>query len=191
MQGGISWILIAILAVLLAVAAYRDWRSRTISNGLNAAIALLAIPFWWATGLSLWPEVAIQIALPLRHLVYPGAVLWNEDGMRFAWHVMIREKHGSVQFVARFADGKKLEVPASNYLTARQEREMGGQPDLILQLARHIGHDLRARGYRDFTLHAETAVSLNGRRPQAMIDPEVDLLQIDDFGPRTWVLAGP
>ena len=45
-------------------------------------------------------HVALQIALPLRHLAYPGDVLWNEDGMRFAWHVLIREKHGQVRFVA-------------------------------------------------------------------------------------------
>lgn len=136
-------------------------------------------------------HVVVQLALPLRHLVYPGALLWNEDGMRFAWHVMIREKHGKVTYVARFADGKQLEVPPRNYLTARQERELGGQPDLILQLARTIGADLRAQGYPAFTLHAITAVSLNGRRPAPMIDPAIDLLSIRDLGARTWVLPPP
>jgi prepilin peptidase CpaA len=63
MQGGFSWILIAILAAALAVAAFDDWRSRTITNRLNAAIALLAVPFWWANGLSLWPDVALQVAI--------------------------------------------------------------------------------------------------------------------------------
>ncbi|MGN6103871.1 MAG: HTTM domain-containing protein [Kofleriaceae bacterium] len=136
-------------------------------------------------------HVVVQIALPFRHLVYPGAVLWNEDGMRFAWHVMIREKHGTVTFVAEFANGKRLEIPPQNYLTWRQEREMSGQPDLILQLAHAIGRDLHQRGYRDFEVHAVTLVSLNGRRPVPMIDPAVDLLQISDRGPRTWVLPEP
>jgi prepilin peptidase CpaA len=63
MQGGISWMLIALLAAALAVAAFRDWRTRTIPNRLNAAIALLAIPFWWATGLPLWPDVALHIGV--------------------------------------------------------------------------------------------------------------------------------
>ena len=63
MDGGFTWILIAILAAALAVAALGDWRSRTIPNRLNAAIALLAIPFWWASGLSLWPDVALQVAV--------------------------------------------------------------------------------------------------------------------------------
>jgi hypothetical protein len=136
-------------------------------------------------------HVLLQIALPLRHHLYPGPVLWNEDGMRFAWHVMIREKHGSVMFVAKFPGGKQLEVPPSNYLTWRQEREMGAQPDLILQLARRIGEDLETKGYRDFTLHAITKVSLNGRPPIAMIDPTVNLLAIRDLGPRSWVTDPP
>jgi hypothetical protein len=136
-------------------------------------------------------HVALQIALPLRHVVYPGSVLWNEDGMRFAWHVVVREKNGSVMFVAEFANGKRLEIPPRNYLTARQEREMAGQPDLILQLARHVGLDLQERGFRDFQIHAVTAVSLNGRRPSPMIDPAIDLLNVRDLGPRDWVLPAP
>lgn len=136
-------------------------------------------------------HVTFQIVVPLRHHIYPGSVLWNEDGMRFAWHVMVREKHGNVMFVAVFADGRRLEIPPRNYLTPRQEREMAGQPDLILQLARHIGRDLRAQGYRDFEIRAETLVSLNSRRAVPMIDPTVDLLRVRDIGPRTWVLPEP
>jgi prepilin peptidase CpaA len=63
MQGGLSWILFGVLAAALAVAAFVDWRSRRIPNWLNAGIALLAIPFWWAGSLSLWPDVAVQIGL--------------------------------------------------------------------------------------------------------------------------------
>ena len=63
MQGGLSWLFIALLAAALVVAAVSDWRSRTIRNELNIAIALLAIPFWWASGLSLWPDIALQVAV--------------------------------------------------------------------------------------------------------------------------------
>lgn len=135
--------------------------------------------------------VVVQVALPLRHLIYPGHVLWNEDGMRFAWHVMIREKHGAVTFVAEMEDGKQLEVPPSTYLTWRQEREMAGQPDLILQLAHHIGRDLAAKGYPVVAVRANTSVSLNARPPAPLIDPQVNLLGIRDLGPRDWVLDAP
>ena len=58
--GMISLFLVAILGLLMIAAAISDIRSRTISNELNAAMALLAIPFWIASGLAPWPDAAIQ-----------------------------------------------------------------------------------------------------------------------------------
>ena len=54
--------LAALLALLLLVAAAGDIRSRTISNGLNATIALMAPLWWWAHGLTLWPGIALVLA---------------------------------------------------------------------------------------------------------------------------------
>jgi prepilin peptidase CpaA len=65
MQMALSWILLGALAAMLLVACWSDLRTRTIPNGLNLAIALLAIPFWWTIGLPLWPDVAIQIGVAL------------------------------------------------------------------------------------------------------------------------------
>ncbi len=70
MQGGISEVLIGLLAIALLVAAIGDWRTRTIPNWLNGSIALLAIPFWWANGLALWPDIAIQLALGFAVLAF-------------------------------------------------------------------------------------------------------------------------
>lgn len=137
---------------------------------------------------------AIQIAVPLRHYAYPGDVLWNEEGMRFAWKVMLREKHGSVTFRVRFPDtGKELQVSPRHYLDTRQEREMGGQPDLILQLAHHIARDIRKRvGGGDVEVRAEALVSLNGRPAALMIDPERDLTQVaDGLAHGDWILPAP
>lgn len=63
MTFSIADFLIAILGVALVGAAVGDLRTRTIPNWLNAGIALLAIPFWWFTGLELWPDVALQIGI--------------------------------------------------------------------------------------------------------------------------------
>ena len=59
-SGSIQLALMALLAAMMVAAAISDLRARTISNRLNAAIALLAIPFWVASGLGLWPDAAIQ-----------------------------------------------------------------------------------------------------------------------------------
>ena len=63
MPGVFADALIAILAAMLIVAATGDLRTRTIPNWLNGVIALGAIPFWIAVGLSAWPDMAIQIGV--------------------------------------------------------------------------------------------------------------------------------
>lgn len=64
MSGGILEIaMLGVLALLLLTAAATDLRSRTISNPLNAAIALLAPAFWWASGMAPWPDMALQLGL--------------------------------------------------------------------------------------------------------------------------------
>jgi prepilin peptidase CpaA len=61
--------LLAALAIALLIAAFTDLRSRRIGNWLNGAIALGAPLFWWASGLSLWPEVAAQVGVALAAFV--------------------------------------------------------------------------------------------------------------------------
>jgi prepilin peptidase CpaA len=63
MNFGFTEILLAALAILLVVAAVIDVRTLTISNRLNIAVALLALPFWWSVGLPLWPDAAVQLAV--------------------------------------------------------------------------------------------------------------------------------
>lgn len=64
-MSSISYGLLIALAIALVFAAFTDLRSRRIDNWLNAAIALGAPAFWWASGLSLWPDVAIQLGVAL------------------------------------------------------------------------------------------------------------------------------
>jgi prepilin peptidase CpaA len=62
-----------ILGGLLVWAAVTDLRARIIDNWLNAVIALLAPVYWLASGLSPWPDMAIQIGLGLGILgVFAG-----------------------------------------------------------------------------------------------------------------------
>ena len=64
MQGTlIVYGLVGALAIALLVAAFTDIRRRQIDNWLNAAVAAGAPLFWWATGLSLWPGVALQLGV--------------------------------------------------------------------------------------------------------------------------------
>lgn len=118
----------------------------------------------------------VQLALPLRFLAYDGNVLWHEQGMRFSWRVMLRAKGGATTFVVKQpATSKIWRVSPSTYLSAMQESEMASQPDLIWQLARHIKRDFERRGFGAVEVRAQSRVSLNGRRSETFIDPDIDL----------------
>lgn len=57
--------LLVALAIALLVAAFTDLRRRQIDNWLTGAIALGTPLFWWASGISLWPGVAIQLGVAI------------------------------------------------------------------------------------------------------------------------------
>lgn len=57
--------LLAGLAIALLAAAITDIRSRRITNRLNAAIALGAPLFWWASEMTQWPDLALQLGVAL------------------------------------------------------------------------------------------------------------------------------
>mgnify|MGYP000399665141 CR=1 FL=1 len=74
------YILLGGLAIALAIAAFTDLKRRQIDNWLNGAIALAAPLYWWASGLSLWPGMAIQIGMTL--IVFFGfALIFARGGM--------------------------------------------------------------------------------------------------------------
>ncbi len=57
------------LALMLLWAAVVDIKTRTIANGLNLAIALMAPLFWWGMGVDLWPDVAIRVGVAMAVFV--------------------------------------------------------------------------------------------------------------------------
>jgi hypothetical protein len=135
----------------------------------------------------------LQLLAPLRHHLYGGNVLWHEQGMRFSWKVMVREKNGSITYVVESQRAHRTwYVSPHRYLTDRQERELSTQPDLVLQLAHHVRDDFHAQGHDDVIVRVEALVSLNGRTAAPMIDPAVDLARTTDgLSKASWILPEP
>lgn len=141
----------------------------------------------WALG----ALFAVQLALPLRALAYPGPAAWSEEGYRFGWRVMLVEKVGSARFsVSDEATGRRVEVDPLDFLTPYQAKQMAIQPDFIWQFAQHLGEVYRTRhGFARPAVRVESFVSLNGRRSRRLIDPTVDLLSVrDGLAPKPWIL---
>jgi vitamin K-dependent gamma-carboxylase len=135
----------------------------------------------------------VQLLAPLRHRLYGGNVLWHEQGMRFSWKVMVREKNGSITYIVESARaGRTWYVEPHRYLTERQEKELSTQPDLVLSLAHRVRDDFRAQGHDDVTVRVEAMVSLNGRGFAPLVDPTVDLARVEDgLGKASWIAAEP
>ena len=135
----------------------------------------------------------LQVAVPLRFLLYDGSVIWHEQGMRFSWRVMVREKNASVTFLVREKKtGRVRHVSPRDYVTRIQEREFAAQPDLILQLAHHIRDDWERRGFGPVEVRVDAVASLNGRRLARLIDPAVDLASVrDGLGQARFILPSP
>jgi vitamin K-dependent gamma-carboxylase len=135
----------------------------------------------------------LSVGMPLRWLAYDGNILWHEQGMRWSWRVMVREKNGSVTFLVRDPrTGREWQVAPRHYLTRLQEREMSSQPDLILQLAHHIRDEYRSRVGGEVEVRAEALVSLNGRRLAPLVNPQTNLATTEDgIGPAPWITKLP
>lgn len=135
--------------------------------------------------------LAVQIAMPLRHHLVPGDLLWTGEGMRWSWHVMIAERAGWAELRAIDEDGRTWTIDPSRELTPLQARMMAVEPDLLLQYAHHVRDDFARRGHR-VEVHADVWVSANGRRSQRLVDPEVDLAsERETLRGYAWLLDAP
>lgn len=133
--------------------------------------------------------LAFNVFYPLRHFVYPERVSWTEEGHRFAWHMKLRDKDGESRFVvvSREAERRWL-VDPEQFLTSYQAGKMSTHPDMILQFSHYLAERWEENGHEDVEVYALTRVSLNGREPQPVVNPRVDLAaQPRDLQHADWV----
>jgi hypothetical protein len=157
--------------------------SQESSGSTKLRAWVMALAFVW---------LLFQAAMPARAHFMEGNVLWNEQGMKWSWRVMVRAKYGDVSYEVTSPADERFIVRPSQYLTSYQEREMSSRPELILQLAQHIGDQYAAQLGGDVEVRANTAVSLNTRSPKAILDPSADLTEISTrSGLRDAILPAP
>jgi vitamin K-dependent gamma-carboxylase len=113
--------------------------------------------------------VVIQVVVPLRHYITPGPASWTEAGHRFAWHMRLRHKVGTATFEVT-TDDRTWVVDLHDFLSDKQARLLVGNPERLAQFARHLSDE-----YGEAQVRVETAISLNTRQPQPIVDSSIDL----------------
>ncbi len=133
---------------------------------------------------------ALQLLFPLRHYLYPGNVSWTEEGHNFAWHMKLRTKGGEGVFtVTHPASGQTWTIKPEDYLKSHQLTKVITKPDLLILFAHFLAEEKRREGYDNVEVRAHIMASLNGRQPQLLIDPNVDLAKEEvSLLPQRWIL---
>jgi hypothetical protein len=134
--------------------------------------------------------VAIQVLVPLRHFLYRGGIEWLYAEHRFSWRMMIqRDSVRAYFYVTDPNSGETLQVKPQDYLDVPHAQAMGWRPDMLLQFAHYLAKVMPRSGPHPLRVEARVLVSLNGRKPQLIVDPNVDLAaESRTLGRPRWLL---
>jgi hypothetical protein len=124
-------------------------------------------------------------------MLYPGNVSWTEQGSRFCWHMMLRDKQVQVlRFqVTNPQTGDSYRVDPAHYLNIDQHLTLAWYPDAMLQFAHFIADEYQEKHGVRPTVHVNAIESLNFRPLQPMIDSSVDLASVkNDWSAKQWVV---
>ena len=85
--------------------------------------------------------------------------------------------------------GQTWTIKPEDYLASHQVTKMTTKPDLLVQFSHFLAEEKRREGYDDVEVRAHVMVSLNGRQPQLLIDPNVDLTKEEvSLLPQRWIV---
>ena len=120
--------------------------------------------------------ILVQVLVPLRHFLYRGGVEWFYSEHRFSWRMMTQRSWvNSYFYVTDPNSGQTFQVRPEQYLSISQVQAMNWRPDMILQFAHFLAAIMPRSGPETLRVEARVSVSLDGRKPELIIDPNIDL----------------
>lgn len=162
----------------LAVPDPRPLRWRELPRAWRLALAAASL------------YVVFHIWWPLRHHLYPGEASWTEQGHFFAWRMMLRGKLAVVRYYLTDPQlGRTWNPDLRPWLNDMQAGRFPRDPEMILELGQFLARHYQQKTGRRLEVRALALASLNGRKPQLLIDPQVDLARLKRGQMhRPWVL---
>lgn len=170
-----------------------DWPQRLlfgVSSRITRSNAetLPGIRPWMTVSVMLY--MAFHLIWPFRHHAYGPDCGWTEKGHFFSWRMMLRGKTTGIRYyVVDPESGRNFVPDIRDLLNDEQLGKFARDPEMILDLAHFIDSHFENRLNKPLEVHALVLTSLNGRKPQLLIDPAVDLAaQPRGWHFRNWIM---
>ncbi len=123
--------------------------------------------------------ILIQLLLPFRYLLVSKNVDWNGQANFFGWRMKSYTKEVSVKFYARkLEQDPPQEINIGRMINTMQINMMGQNADMIYKFSMFLKKDLRRYLNYEPIITADILVGMNGRKPQAFVDPKTNLANI-------------
>lgn len=172
-----------------------DWPRRLLrspplpfsANASGSSVVLSGRRRWGFAALILY--LGLQLILPFRHLAYGGDIGWHEQGHYFSWRMMLRTKRSAVRiYMTDPKSGDTWNADVLQFINPSQLERSARDPEMILGLAHLLRDDYARKTGRPVEVRALVLTCYNGRKPQLLIDPLVNLAnEPRGFHRRTWV----
>jgi hypothetical protein len=133
---------------------------------------------------------SFHILWPMRHFTYEGNTGWTEQGHYFSWRMMLRGKTVGLRYYLTDAEtGVTQQADIRQFLNPEQQIKFAKDPVMILDLAHGLATESLRRTGKQTEVRALVLASLNGRKPQLLIDPAVNLATQPKFAfHRPWIV---
>jgi hypothetical protein len=120
--------------------------------------------------------------------------MWNEEGHRYAWRMMLRAKVGYVTLnVINNETGEKHLVRPADYVTTKQAWSLAIHPDMFWQFIQVVKQDFADKGMTNISIYADSKIKVNKGQLHTFIDPDYDLAKAKwhFFKHSDWILPEP
>ena len=144
----------------------------------------------WIVGFVL-VYIALQILIPLRHLLYKRDLQWTHEGIDFSWRMMADHHETDGSITVEDPRTKDVYLHSPETLLTRKQLIMVNNPYMLVQYVQFLKQYLRqTTGIRNPIIRADTQVSVNGRPFQHMFDPKSNLSEVtySRFKDLEWVV---
>jgi vitamin K-dependent gamma-carboxylase len=135
---------------------------------------------------------ALQILVPLRHLLYKRDLQWTHEGIDFSWRMMADHHETDGSITIEDPQTKDVYLHSPQTLLNHKQLVMVNNPYMLIQYVQFLKEFLQKEHteIKNPIIRADIQVSVNGRPFQPMYDPTCNLSEVaySPFKDLKWII---